>query len=94
MEMPIIKECDADECAYNTGRQCHAMAITVGDLEHAMCDTYTQGSMKAGDPSMTGCVGACKMSGCTHNMSLQCSAPGITVGTHLPNDFDCMTYTT
>ena len=39
MNIPIIVECDAKECAYNAKKQCHAAAITVGDGMTPHCDT-------------------------------------------------------
>ncbi|MFD2356265.1 DUF1540 domain-containing protein [Nonomuraea ferruginea] len=62
--MPVVNECDVDACAYNTDRRCHALAITVGDIRHAHCDTFFRTSAKGGDPTTVGHVGACKMSDC------------------------------
>ena len=91
MEMPIIKECDAPECAYNDQSKCHALAITVGDEMRPQCDTLCTMAMMAGDAEAIGRVGACKMSGCMHNSRLECTAPGITVG-HRGDEVDCLAY--
>ena len=40
IDMPIVSECLANECAYNVNMKCHARAITVGNSLHAGCDTY------------------------------------------------------
>ena len=92
MDMPSVKRCDAEECAYNKGRQCHALAITVGDEMHPRCDTFCAYSFKGGDSTQVGRVGACKVSDCTYNEKLECSASSIYVGPHMQKDFDCKTY--
>ncbi|WP_267592793.1 DUF1540 domain-containing protein [Carbonactinospora thermoautotrophica] len=89
--MPLVNECAVDACAYNRDRACHALAITIGDLGHAHCDTFFSASIKGGDPSAVGHVGACKMADCEYNVSLECQAPGITVG-YQQNAADCLTY--
>ncbi|MGW2746605.1 DUF1540 domain-containing protein [Streptomyces sp. NPDC001450] len=91
MEMPVVRECAVEDCAYNRDHACHALAITVGDVHHAHCDTFFTASTKGGDPAATGRVGACKVSDCTHNQQFECRAPGITVG-YVENEVDCMTY--
>jgi hypothetical protein len=91
MAMPAVTECAVQDCAYNRDQTCHALAITVGDVRHAHCDTFFDSSTKGGDPSTTGKVGACKMSDCRHNEQFECRAPGITVGYH-EADVDCLTY--
>lgn len=91
MEMPEVRECAVDDCAYNRENTCHALAITVGDVRHAHCDTFFHTSAKGGDPSTTGRVGACKMSDCRHNDQFECRAPGITVG-YVQSEVHCKTY--
>lgn len=97
MKMSQIKKCDAQECAYNKERQCHALAITVGDSRsqsqsHPMCDTFTAMSQEAGDANTTGFVGACRAADCEYNGNLQCQAGQIDVGAHKQMDWDCQTY--
>jgi len=92
MEMPKILECDANECAYNTDSQCHAMAITVGGQIDHKCDTFLQSNSKGGVPGMTASVGACKVGGCAYNNQFECSAPGIRIG-HEAAMLDCLTFT-
>ncbi|MCY9783342.1 DUF1540 domain-containing protein [Nocardiopsis sp. EMB25] len=89
--LPVVNSCSADACAYNTDHNCHALAITVGESEHAQCDTYVNIPAQGGDPVSTGHVGACKMSDCQHNVRLECQAPGIAVG-YVSNQVDCLTY--
>lgn len=94
MDMPDVKSCDVLECAYNKQRQCHAIAITIGDSGIPRCDTFwaNQGSsLEAGDPSQSGHVGACHTSQCEYNERLECRAPGIRVGyqNESPN---CLTF--
>ncbi|SCK42498.1 DUF1540 domain-containing protein [Streptomyces sp. WMMB 322] len=91
MEMPVVQECSVDACAYNRERSCHALAITVGDMQRARCDTFFTAQSKGGDPSTTGRVGACKVSSCRHNTQFECRAPGITVG-YVQDEVDCMTF--
>jgi hypothetical protein len=70
------------------------MAITVGDEKAAMCDTFwprKETKVKAGDPTQTGHVGACRMSDCMYNDRLQCAAEGITVG-HKSESPQCLTF--
>ncbi|MEV5510667.1 DUF1540 domain-containing protein [Streptomyces orinoci] len=90
--MPMVTICQVDECAYNQESTCHALAITVGDSQHARCDTFFSYAGKGGDASAVGRVGACKMSGCRYNTALECQAPGITVGA-VWETADCLTYT-
>ncbi|MEU8246765.1 DUF1540 domain-containing protein [Nonomuraea sp. NPDC048916] len=92
MKMPVVNQCEAEACAYNRERVCHASAITVGDApQQAHCDTFFTASAKGGDPSAVGRVGACKVADCRHNTHYECQAPGIEVG-YVSNRADCMTY--
>ncbi|MFG2030740.1 DUF1540 domain-containing protein [Streptomyces sp. NPDC048825] len=92
MEMPVVTECAVQDRAraYNRDRTCHALAITVGDVQHAHCDAFFTAPAKGGDPSATGRVGACKMSDCRHNVAFECHAPGITVGNQ-QTEVHCLT---
>ncbi|HEU0265545.1 MAG TPA: DUF1540 domain-containing protein [Geobacterales bacterium] len=90
MKMSKITTCEAKECSYNRNMKCHALAITVGDMSHPMCDTFLKGSSKGGDSDSTGQVGACKVESCSHNKSLECSSPVITMGMH-NGHADCKT---
>lgn len=91
--MPVINQCSVESCAYNQEKNCHAMAITIGDPQHAHCDTFLSASSRGGAPSITGKVGACKMSDCRHNVDFECQAPAITVGQRI-DEADCLTYET
>jgi hypothetical protein len=91
MRMPMVNECEADACAYNRERTCHALAITVGESRHAQCDTFVTAPISGGDPKEVGHVGACKMSDCEHNVELECQAPSINVGYRI-TDIHCLTY--
>ncbi|RBQ15916.1 DUF1540 domain-containing protein [Spongiactinospora rosea] len=91
MEMPVINACEVEECAYNTEGACHALAITVGDVRHAHCDTFFRTPAKGGDPLGIGQVGACKMADCRHNSQFECHAPGINVG-YVESAANCLTY--
>lgn len=93
MDMPDVQSCDVLECAYNKQRECHAIAITIGDSSTPHCDTFWAkgGSSEAGDPFQKGHVGACHTSQCEYNTRLECKAPAIRVGyqNESPN---CLTY--
>lgn len=92
MKLPVILECEADECAYNAQRQCHAAAITVGDGARARCDTFWKAGNKGGIPDVHGEVGACRAAACRYNDRLECSATqGIRVGHH-GGEVDCLTF--
>jgi hypothetical protein len=93
MEMPPITDCRVTDCCYNSGQQCHALAIQVGgDATHPVCDTYTvMQASQCGDRSATGSVGACKASSCEYNENLECIARGITVG-YQGDEPDCLTF--
>lgn len=91
IQAPKVLNCDAVECSYNKNKECHALAITIGDHDCPMCDTFFKSSQKGGAMEMTGSVGACKESDCKYNSSLECSAPGIQVGHHMDHA-DCSTY--
>ena len=91
MQMPNVLDCSATECSYNTNKACHAAAITVGDSNCAMCDTYFKSSQKGGVQDLTGSVGACKENDCKFNNSLECQASGIHVANHMGHA-DCATY--
>lgn len=92
MDVPRISQCEAENCAYNRSKQCHAIAITVGDKSHPMCDTFIQSPTKGGDNSATGMVGACKVSVCEYNEMLECHAPQIDLSMH-QGHADCATFT-
>ncbi len=79
MNMPRVKECQVEQCAYNTNQKCHALAITIGGGNDALCDTYWPGRKKGGDQSAAGQVGACKTESCRYNNQLECTANGIEV---------------
>lgn len=91
IEMPVISECSATECAYNHDKACQARAITVGDGINPGCDTFLEGSQHA-MPSMDSAgIGACKITGCKFNESLECMTESIMVG-HVQNKVNCMTF--
>jgi hypothetical protein len=81
MKMPMILDCNMNECAYNINEACHAMAITVGGAAPT-CDTFVRKSHKGGVLDTTGSVGACKEDKCKFNDSLECTASGIHVSIH------------
>jgi hypothetical protein len=94
MKMPNIKSCSVEDCAYNKQQQCHALAITVGDENGAMCDTYwskSKSQSEGGDPSRAGSVGACHIGDCKYNERLECSADKISVGPG-QDKADCLTF--
>ena len=91
IEMPNVSACDVTNCAYNAEGNCHARAITVGDGEHAACDTYLPSEGHTRQVLRIAGVGACKVTGCVHNADFECQAPAIRVGWHQEHA-DCATY--
>ncbi len=91
ISMPKILSCTVNECAYNINNECHTLAITVGDGEHAACDTFYRAKVKGGAMDLIGGVGACKASACKFNKAFECTAPGINVARHSEHA-DCKTY--
>ncbi len=91
MDMSKVSECDVTECAYNRDKMCHAMAITIGDGERPMCDTFCSASTKGGDMSCMAGVGACKVLMCQYNQNLECNASEIHVG-YNGQEIDCLTF--
>jgi hypothetical protein len=93
MAMPPVRGCQVTDCCYNTGEQCHALAIQVGDTAtHPICDTYAgQAASQPGDRAATGHVGACKVGICERNPNLECVADSILVG-HQQGEPYCLTF--
>ena len=88
--MPGVSECTIDECAYNISKSCHAMAITIGDGDRAMCDTFFKSMVRGGAKESAG-VGACKVVACRHNRDSARGATGIQVG-NLKTHGNCLTF--
>ncbi|MFA6014908.1 MAG: DUF1540 domain-containing protein [Gallionellaceae bacterium] len=78
-KIPSVSECAIAECAYNSNASCHAIAITIGDGDHPMCDTFFK-SQKHISIQETAGVGACKVSACRHNSDFECGATSIRIG--------------
>jgi hypothetical protein len=91
MTMPKIADCKVAECSYNKNKQCHTLAITVGDGNCPKCDTFTKLGKKGGDPEMIAGVGSCRADNCKYNRSLECTAASIHVGMH-SGHADCTTF--
>lgn len=91
IEMPVVSECSATECAYNRNRACQARAITVGNGVHAGCDTYCDSTQRAKRSLASAGIGACKMADCKFNDGLECMAPSIQMG-RVQKQVNCMTY--
>lgn len=91
IQMPIVSECAATECAYNINKSCQARAITVGDGIHPGCDTFLMGSGKAKGSGQTAGIGACKITGCKFNEGLECMTDSISV-CHVRGKVSCTTY--
>ena len=88
--MPVVSECAIAECAYNANKCCHAIAITIGDGNRPMCDTFFKSTKHSG-MKVTAGVGACKVSSCSHNADFECSAASIQVGKE-KNLGKCLTF--
>jgi hypothetical protein len=91
LEIPAVRACNVEGCAYNVDMNCHARAITVGDGVHPGCDTFFGGGDGHTHWGGTAGVGACKVSGCRHNADFECMADGISVG-YSGGTVHCMTF--
>ena len=93
MEMTQVRSCEVIECAYNSGQMCHALAITIGDLNNPMCDTFCQSPTQGGYEEDIAGVGACKVGACANNHNLECECDCIDVG-YKDGEIDCLSYMT
>jgi hypothetical protein len=91
IDMPVVAECLATECAYNVSMNCHARAITVGNSLHAGCDTFLPGSGHTHATDRVAGVGACKSTDCRYNEDLECMTETIRVAPK-GEEVNCMTY--
>ncbi len=88
--MVDVSQCSCTDCAYNEEMSCHTIAITVGDGDRPMCDTFFKADQHGGVKGTAG-VGACKVSACRFNENLECGAASIQVGM-MDNDSSCLTF--
>lgn len=88
--IPGVSECVIAECAYNSNKACHTIAITIGDGDHPVCDTFFKSSKHGGIQGTAG-VGACKVAACSHNTDFECAAASIRIGNE-QNQGKCMTF--
>lgn len=91
IEMPMVANCMANDCAYNVNSNCHARAITIGDATHPCCDTFMNGSQHTKSTSRIAGIGACKTGTCQHNEDLECMADSVQVGM-AQSEVKCMTF--
>ncbi len=91
LDMPVVSECLASECAYNVNRNCHARAITIGNSLHAGCDTFFSAPGHTKAATRTAGVGACKSTQCRFNEDLECMADSIRVS-HSGHEVNCTTF--
>lgn len=91
LEMPMVANCSANNCAYNMNSNCHCRAITIGDATHPGCDTFLGGAKHTKQTMIAG-IGACKMGSCKFNDDLECMAENIQVGMS-GKQASCMTFT-
>ncbi len=90
--IPMISGCGMTDCAFNTGKLCHAKSICIGD-DHPKCDTYTRSADKIGDTTVIGRVGVCKVKSYSYNSTPLCSASAIKLSRHRDHA-DCAMYKT
>ena len=91
LEMPMVADCSASNCAYNANSKCHCRAITVGDATHPGCDTFLGGAKHTKQTKLIAGIGACKMGNCQFNDDLECMAENIQVGM-VGSKANCMTF--
>jgi len=91
MEMAKVIKCEVADCVYNMDNCCRTMAVTIGDGNNPMCDTFCHSTIKGGDSASLAGVGACKVSACKYNQKFECQSPGISVG-YCEQEPDCLTF--
>ena len=91
LEMPMVANCMASECAYNVDSNCHARAITIGDSTRPGCDTFLNGSRHIRQAQQTAGIGACKTASCKFNDDLECMADNIQVSV-IQSEANCTTF--
>ena len=92
IEMPLVSQCDAKECGYNIGNNCHAKAITIGDYVNPGCDTYFNEKIHNKETKRVAGVGACKVDACKFNSDFECVADNIAIGM-IKKNVTCLTFT-
>ncbi len=92
MKMPQVSQCSVQDCAYNTDKVCHALAITVGEsADDPVCDTFFESDVHGGVKEAVAGVGACKAADCQYNEDFECIAGNINVG-YREDQADCLTF--
>ena len=79
MEMPLVLECPAGDCAFNSNNACHAGAVTVGDGLTPICDSFVASTRHPAGARNSG-VGPCKVSACAFNSAFTCGAESVAMG--------------
>ncbi len=90
VNMSKVSQCNVSDCAYNATEACHAIAITVGDGDKPMCDTFFKTAAHSAVHGTAG-VGACKVAACRHNQGFECSANHIQVA-NIEGHVRCLTF--
>ncbi|HQT25018.1 MAG TPA: DUF1540 domain-containing protein [Burkholderiales bacterium] len=88
--MCSVSACAVSECAYNTGRACHAISVTIAAGPHPVCGTFLKSSTRSGSEGKAR-VGECRSAACRYNADSRCSAPSIQVD-YCWGHVDCRTY--
>ena len=81
IEMPDVRRCQVETCAFNVEDGCRARAITVGAGMVPACDTFFDSTGPSMSASRVAGVGACKNAECKFNTELECQAEAIMVAT-------------
>lgn len=79
-EMSPVRTCAATRCTYNVNQNCHAKAVTIGDLKNPGCDTFFDTTGHTKETRRIAGVGACKVAACKFNDDFECTADTISVG--------------
>jgi hypothetical protein len=85
-----ILECKMEQCSFNSGSRCMAIAVNIGG-PHPACDTFIMDEERAAERDAPVIVGACKVKNCGFNRNLLCVAKNIRVGRHEEHP-DCVTF--
>lgn len=76
----VVARCTVPECIFNRDGECYARAITIGNGNHAECETFLSGNHHIPTNQQKAGVGACKSKRCLHNRDFACDAEQVYVG--------------
>lgn len=90
--MCSVSKCEVSLCAYNMGKSCYAIAITIAAGPHPVCSTFLKSSSHSGGSGQA-LVGECRAAACRYNTDSRCGASDIEVD-YCWGYVDCWTFST